>query len=55
MPSKRSGGLRPGRCPVIEDALIEETAVGLNACRRLSRCQEIEMAGRWEVEVLYGV
>lgn len=37
------------------DALIE-TAVGLNAAQAaFALRQEIEMAGRWEIEVLYGV
>ena len=37
------------------DALIE-TAVGLNAAQAaFALRQEIESAGRWEIEVLYGV
>lgn len=37
------------------DALIE-TAVGLNAAQAaFALRQEIELAGRWEIEVLYGV
>src|SRR6185312_7245345 len=41
--------------PYFRDALIE-TAVGINAAQAaFALRQEIEMAGRWEIEVLYGV
>jgi carbonic anhydrase len=41
--------------PGYRDALIE-TAVGLNAAQAaFSLRQEVELAGRWEIEVLYGV
>ncbi len=41
--------------PLFRDALIE-TAVGLNAAQAaFALRQEIETAGRWEIEVLYGV
>ena len=41
--------------PGFRDALIE-TAVGLNAAQAaFALRQEVEAAGRWEIEVLYGV
>jgi len=43
------------RSPFFRDALIE-TAVCINAAQAaFALRQEIEMAGRWEIEVLYGV
>lgn len=43
------------KAPHFRDALIE-TAVGINAAQAaFALRQEIEMAGRWEIEVLYGV